>query len=110
MVTVTMTKSLSTNNGNVTLDIVIGNGQIGASTVALGAASIPSTNNHYQLGSNLTGKQVIIQTVVTDVNQNTDDTIVTYNFTEGGNRQSFSNQVKVDQSGGMALYHCIASF
>jgi hypothetical protein len=108
MVSTTVTKSLTIGTGQVTLQVSIGFAQIGVTSVYLGQKIIPldPATQKFNIGSNLKGQTLTVITVVTDINQNTDQTQVTYDWSDGVSSQSFSSQVSVSQNGGMACYQC----
>lgn len=110
MVSVTLTEKIPTKNGDVQLDVDIGSGQDGTTCVFLDDVLVTSANGKYALGKKLQGKRAVIQTIVTDINPETNETVITYTFKEGEAQVSFSNQATVSQNGQMAHYLCTADF
>lgn len=96
-------------NTPVTLEIVIGNAQVGGSALTLNGMPLPVDNvthrtNIGQAGQNLVGSILQCATTVQDINPATNRTSVTHNFSGGVSDQSFPFTVEVSADSGLARY------
>jgi hypothetical protein len=97
---------------NVSLSIRIGDAQIGSSIVFLedkeiGRGDIADLS--LGKGSKIKNKRVKFKSVVTDVNDMTNKTSITYIFKGGVLDQSFSSNATVDENGDSIIYRGIFS-
>ena len=93
--------------GDVILTIVIGNAQIGSSVVKLGSKELGRRDiNNLKVGSGpaLKGKILKTKSVVTDVNDRTNKTSVTYKLKGGSRDQAFVSSGTVDNNGDAIVY------
>ena len=99
----TLNTSYNVKDANVSLTIIIGDGQFGSSAVLLDSEK--KTNGHnitnYPLGSgsSLDGKTLRIVTIVSDTNPSTTNMDVTYQFKGGVADQNFSLSYAVASQG-----------
>ncbi len=96
-------------NTPVTLEIVIGEAQVGGSALTLNGAPIQVDNTTHRAvigrpGQNLIGSVLQCATTVQDINPATNKTSVTHDFTGGVNDQSFPFGVEVAADSGLARY------
>lgn len=67
------------SNADNKLTIVVGNGQVGQSSLKKPSGEyVTGDIQNVSLGSNIAGKTVFVSTMVTDVNPNTNQTSVSY--------------------------------
>ena len=93
--------------GDVTLTVVIGEGQLGSSLVKVGEKQLTIgdvTKLKVGKGSAVAGKDLFIKTVVTDVNDKTDRTSVRYELKGGTVDKTFDLDATVDEEGGSVIY------
>lgn len=94
-------------DGDVSLAVIIGDGQIGTSIVRLDQKEIARGDFEGRpigAGAELAGKELLIKTVVTDVNESTDHTSVTYMLSGGPREQRFSLHAMVPNAGESIIY------
>jgi len=110
MKTVDLRADYEVDSKDVKLTIVIGNAQIGASIVKLdkkekGRGDI----NNVLIGSgpSIRGKSIKTKSVVTDVNDQTNKTTITYKLTGGMRDQEFTSSGTVDQNGDSIIYRAL---
>lgn len=94
------------------LNIIIGDAQIGASIVYLddeemGRGIIQVLE--IGIGSAIKGKKIKIKSVVSDVNDMTNQTSITYQLTGGILDQSFTSKSTVEENGDSVIYRAIFS-
>jgi hypothetical protein len=97
---------------NVSLSIRIGDAQIGSSIVFLDDKEIGRgdvADLSLGKGSKIKNKSVKVKSVVTDVNDMTNKTSITYIFKGGVLDQSFSSNATVDENGDSIIYRGIFS-
>ena len=112
MKAVDLITSYQTGAGKVTLDIVVGDGQIGASVVKLNQKEIARDQIlglNLGEGNTLTGKTITVKSVVTDVNDATNKTSISYIFKRGV-KQIFQSKAEVDQNGDSIIYRALFRF
>jgi hypothetical protein len=94
--------------GEVTLTVEIGDGQMGGSSVRLDGTLIgkPGTITNRLIGAvnELAGKKMLVKTLVSDESDDTDWTSVTYKLTGGRPEVPFTARHKVSQSGNGVIY------
>jgi len=98
--------------GTVRLSITIGDAQIGGSVVHLGDRELAIgdiSNLTIGTGSALKGQTLSIKSVVTDTNDATNRTSVSYRLTGGKTDQSFSQTATVDEDGDSVVYRATVS-
>lgn len=96
-------------NTPVTLEVVIGDAQVGGTALTLNGVPIPIDNTTHRAiigrpGQNLTGSVLQCATTVQDINPATNKTSVTHVFTGGVSPQSFPFGVEVSADSGLARY------
>jgi hypothetical protein len=94
-------------DGEVKLTVVIGDGQLGASIVFLNTTPIEKGEIKDQvigLGKSLHGSKLLVKTVVSDVNDQTNHTCITYILTGGVKDNSFSLEATVANEGDSIIY------
>ncbi len=100
-------------DGDIRLTVIIGNAQIGVSNVKLNE-KVLATGDIIQksigMGPNLVGQQLIVKTVVTDVNDSTNRTNVKYLLSGGRTDQEFDLNATVDEDGDSVVYLAIFEF
>lgn len=97
----------------IQLSIMIGDAQIGVSAVFLEDRKVGQGDIHDFVigpGAEIKGKRLKIKTIVTDVNDNTNQTSVTYLFKGGDRDHSFSASAMVDQEHGSVTYRAVITF
>ena len=97
----------------VRLGVIIGDAQIGASIVKLESAEIAKgeiDNVPVGKGPAIEGKRLFIKTVVTDVNDATNSTSVTYRLTGGTGDWDYTVTENVDQNGDSIVYRAKFTF
>ena len=96
---------------SITLQITIGDGQVGGSHVVLDGADVPTNPlGHYVIrGDNLRYKLLICTTQVKDVQANTNRTSVAYSLSGGTEDQEFAYAVAVADNG-TATYSITIAF
>lgn len=95
------------DTGDVTLTIIIGDGQIGTSLVRLDGKELAIgdvTELKLGKGSSLAGKELFIKTVVADVNDKTNNTSVSYQLKGGVSDREFHLDGSVNEEGGSVIY------
>jgi hypothetical protein len=95
---------------DVKMTILIGNAQIGSSIVKLdntekGRGDI--TGLLIGSGSKIKGKSLKTKSVVTDVNDQTNKTVITYRLTGGKRTQEFTSSGTVEQNGSSIIYRSL---
>lgn len=91
----------------VRLSVIIGDAQIGASVVKLGKKQLKTgviDDLALGTGSDLRGKALFVKSVVTDVNDSTNHTSLTYRFRSGTKVRDFVSMATVDQDGDSVIY------
>lgn len=96
-------------NTPVTLEIVIGEAQVGGSALTLNGVPIQVDNVTHRTvigkpGQNLIGSVLQCSTTVQDINPATNKTSVSHLFTGGVNDQTFPFAVEVAADSGLARY------
>lgn len=103
----TLQTDYAVDAGDVTLTVIIGDGQLGSSLVRLGEKEL-ATGDIDRLkigkGSAIAGKELFVKTVVADVNDNTNHTSVRYELKGGAADQTFDLDASVDEEGGSVIY------
>lgn len=100
-------------SGNLSLTVVIGDAQFGTSILKLDGENIQLgiiDNVSLGTGSDLIGKVLTIKTIVSDVNDATNHTSVTYSFREGTNEQKYGLEAVVGEEGGSVMYRAAFRF
>ncbi len=103
----------ATNNTNVFITITIGNAQIGGSAVIKGAATLATgqiTNLDLGSGQTLKGSKVLAITTVSDINQNTNNLVVTYTVTGGGHNYNATRTLTVANNGDAGRFTLVLTF
>ncbi len=91
----------------VKLSVVIGDAQIGSSVVTLGSKRLGMGDiSKLEIGSGpkIKGKSLFVKSVVTDVNDRTNHTSLTYRLVGGRNDQDFVSSGSVDENGDSIIY------
>lgn len=91
----------------VRLRVIVGDAQIGASVVKLGRKLLGSgaiDDLNLGNGSTLRGKPLFVKSVVTDHNDNTNRTSLTYQFRCGSETREFTSMASVDEDGDSVIY------
>lgn len=96
--------------GDVKLTIVIGNAQIGSSIVNLGDVE----KGHGDIdgliigsGPKIRGKSLKTKSVVKDINDQSNKTVITYRLSGGKRNQSFTSSAVLDQNGDSMVYRAL---
>ncbi len=95
---------------DVKLTVVIGNAQIGSSIIKLnGTEKGRGTIKNLEMGSgpNIKGRAIKTKSVVTDVNDQTNKTTITYKLSGGKRPQEFTSSGTVDQDGDSIIYRAM---
>jgi hypothetical protein len=95
---------------DVRLTIVIGNAQIGSSVVTLDGTEKGRGDIEKLLigaGSKVKGKPLKTKSAVTDVNDKTNRTVITYRLTGGKRNQDFTSSGTVDKDGDSIIYRAL---
>jgi hypothetical protein len=98
---------------DVTLTVVVGDGQIGSSIVKLGAKALAQGDiDGVTIGSGPTIKRkpLFVKSVVTDVNDSTNHTSVTYQLAGGRLDQEFVCAGTVEDNGDSIIYRAKFNF
>jgi hypothetical protein len=93
--------------GDVKLSVVVGDAQIGSSIVKLGTKPLAQgeiANLTIGSGPKVKNKPLFVKSVVTDVNDSTNHTSVTYRLTGGRVDQDFLSTATVDENGDSIIY------
>ena len=101
------------NDNKINISIIIGDAQIGSSIIYLENQEIGKGDIHnleIGIGSQLIGKKLIIKSVVTDVNDMSNYTSITYMISGGLFDQTFTSKAVVDENGDSVIYRAIFSF
>lgn len=99
--------------GDVTLNVIIGNKQFGTSAVSLQGESIVIGDvNDLVIPANggLTGKDLFIKSVVTDVNDISNITSIRYMLSGGATSKQFDLSATVEQEGDSVVYRTTIHF
>jgi hypothetical protein len=91
----------------VQLTVLVGDAQVGASVVKLGKKILASGEiDKLDLGNGkqLRGKPLFVKSAVTDVNDSTNQTSLTYEFKCGAKRRRFQSEATVDEDGDSVIY------
>ncbi len=94
-------------NGEITVSVIIGDGQIGGGNLKVEGKEVIKTPVEGFLlgeGDNLKGKTLLAKTLVSDENQHTNKTSVTYLFKQGSKEQKFVSKAEVENDGDMMGY------
>ena len=100
-------ETYSVNGGEVLLTIIIGDAQVGGSAVMLSGTIIGEGNiTHLKLGKaeELKDKKIKVKTVVADINDQTNNTSVTYILEGGHSRLEKPVTSQVDNDGDSMVY------
>ena len=100
-------------DGEVKLTVVVGDAQLGSSLVKLETKEIGRgdiANLAVGKGPKLTGKSLKVKTVVTDVNDKTNRTSVTYELKGGVQPAEFSLEGTVAEEGDSIIYRASFDF
>lgn len=92
---------------DVKLSVMIGQAQIGASVVKLRNTKIGEGEISKLVagkGPEIKGKPIFVKSVVTDVNDDTDLTSITYTLSGGKRDQQFLSSGTVDENGDSIIY------
>ena len=93
---------------DVSISVVIGNGQFGTIRVRLDGNKIAAGRQQVTAvlgkGSTVTNKTVDVISVVDDVNPSTNRTVVTYTLAGGAAPQSFQSDLNLANDWGVALH------
>lgn len=95
------------SQGQVKLTIIIGDAQLGSSKVALGNKELARGEiNDLPIGdgSVIAGKTLFIKSVVTDVNDKTNHTSITYVLRGGKEEKKYELSEDVEEEGGSMVY------
>ncbi|MGH7323702.1 MAG: hypothetical protein ACREJ9_03540 [Candidatus Rokuibacteriota bacterium] len=96
------------DSGDITLSIVIGDGQLGSSRVSLGGKVLGQGDAIKNLplgkGSKLAGKALSVKSVVTDVNDQTNHTSITYSLRGGAAPADYELNATVTDEGDSIIY------
>lgn len=95
------------SSGEVTVSVVIGEGQIGSSLVRLGTREITIgavTKQKIGKGTALGGKELFIKTVVTDVSDQTNRLSVRYELKGGKANKVFDLESTVAEEGDSVVF------
>jgi hypothetical protein len=109
-------KTLHTNykvdSGDITLTVVVGNGQRGNTLVAIGSAVLANGPNISNLrigkGSDLNGKTLSVISTVSQVNTSTQDAVITYELRGGA--EDRDSQLDDDFADGQVQIQFVATF
>jgi hypothetical protein len=99
--------------GNVSLTVVVGEAQLGASLVRLGDKEIGNGDIEKLIvgkGDDLIGAKVSIKTVVADINDMTNRTSITLLLEGGPVPAKHTLAVEVDDNGDSAIYRSVVEF
>jgi hypothetical protein len=89
------------------LSVVVGDAQIGASIVKLGKKTLGTgtiTDLVLGAGPALRGKPLYVKSAVTDVNDSTNHTSLTYRFRSGSAIREYVSMASVDVEGDSVIY------
>jgi hypothetical protein len=106
------TEKVALPNGTIRLTILVGNGQIGSSFVFFkGKLLAKGSIEGLELGASasLSGQKLHIETIVTDINPSTDNTVVTYIFRSQTQETAIEEKIKA-ATNGKVLYDSDFSF
>lgn len=104
---VSMETDYKVATATVKLTVIVGDAQIGSSLVRLDAAELGRGDiNGLTIGKGpqTRGKTLSIKSVVTDVNDATNHTSITYAISGGAADQMFSQMAMVDEEGDSVIY------
>jgi hypothetical protein len=105
---VSLNTTYHVDDGVVTLTIVIGDGQLGSSRVSLDDTIIGQGDAIENLrlgeGSGLDGKTLAVKSVVTDVNDQTNHTSITYSLRGGAAPADYELDATVAEEGDSVIY------
>ena len=107
MKTVNLETDYEVAETDVILTVVVGDAQIGASVVKLNTKTLGMGEIAKLLvgsGPKVRRKNLYIKTAVTDVNDSTDHTSLTYRLGGGKNDREFISSATVDQDGDSIVY------
>ena len=109
-----ISESYKTAHGPVKLSIVIGDAQLGTSVIKLGLQELTRgpdiTGFEIGQGPKLAGLVLSIKSVVTDVNDKTQHTSITYLLTGGEKPVSLQLSEAVKESGDSIIYRATVEF
>ncbi len=94
-------------SGQVTLSVIVGDAQIGSSVVKLGSREVARgviADAPIGVGAEIRKQPLFLKSVVTDVNDSTNHTSVTYALRGGRKDQQFLSAGTVDQNGDSIIY------
>ncbi len=110
----TMRTEYHVAEGSVSLSITVGDAQMGASAVWLEGKKILQgddiRNARIGDGRELRGKELVIKTVVTDVNDKTNHISVTYDLAGGVKEAELFLESTVQENGESVLYRTSIAF
>jgi hypothetical protein len=87
------------SDGDVTITVIIGEGQIGGGVIKLDGEQVSVTPVEEHLlgsGNALKGKTLLVKNIVSDENPSTNNTSVSYVFKQMGNNQTFVSKAEVE--------------
>jgi hypothetical protein len=96
-------------DADVSISVIIGEGQTGASSVFLDSTQLVRASNHIGdlrvgPGRQVTGKSLLVQSIVNDVSVLSDRMSVTYVLKGGQQNQTFIARGEVTQPGGLLFF------
>jgi hypothetical protein len=108
MKSVDLVASYLTGDGEVSLHIVVGDAQIGASVVKLNKKVLAQGEiEGLELGNGLVGKTLSVKSVVTDVNDRSNKSSITYIFKCGSQVQEFTSKAELQSNGDSLIYRAV---
>lgn len=105
--------SIKAGEAEVSLDVILGDAQLGSSAVKLGDQLIAKGERiscNLGHGSTLVGRVLTTKSNVTDVNNSTNKTSVEYIFHGSNGTQTFLSKSEVDQNGDAIVYRSAFTF
>jgi hypothetical protein len=110
-----MNKAFRTTVGQrVTFELEVGEGQIGSSLITLPGRKPLRRRDSFELdlglGENLAGKKLLCTTIVTDVREETNNTFVEANVSDGVSEVRDSREEAAAEENGMVTYGIVVRF
>ena len=107
MKSVTLVADYEVADAMVELTVLVGDAQIGTSIIKLASTPLGDgviADLPIGVGSEIRGKKLFVKSIVTDVNDSTNNTSITYQLKGGRLDQEFSSAGTVDENGDSIVY------
>jgi hypothetical protein len=106
------TKYTVKDEKDVKISVTFGNGQFGTSSLRVGTKSKIGELSDFSLGkgAGIKGKKATIKSIVTDVNDKTNNVSATYTLSGGAQEQEFGLESVVEEEGDSERFSVVVQF